>query len=850
MKVKNINDNFIILFVLVFQTEDSMAQSLNLNIYNLQILDSKLNKKYKLSRKRKSIKFGRIYAFLVFIISFFYLILDFFLQPIVSISFLKIGLIGVGLLFFGLLLTDIFTLFYYRIIITGLVISVSTKIIFDWVFPYHNISLSGALFTLMSTCSLYLNINIIYILIANAFHLLSYLFRLLFLMTSDDLINEDGNFAEDFKKNIDFRGKLTIGISLCIFECSLTSVCYFLSYISEKNKRNEFLNGLKITSEYKKFQDILSILVPRFVQINMNRGVYTMCEEQEQVSILFIDIYNFDEIITSEGNRVVALLDSLYRAYDGFCVSYGVQKIETVGKTYMVASGIKILEIDIPTDQKTISPTLRLIRLAFEMLKYLNQVTFGKGERIKVKIGIHSGNVIAGVIGYHKPQFSLIGDTVNTASRVCSTAEEGKVTVSDESLEIGGRPSLYNYIQRVVAAKGKGDLVTYQVEHLKLENSKFRLKMGKAMESIKKKQNRISFFEKGFGIHQVISCFEKASNSLRSMTSSIIKEEGTIKPSSVFLRDKAKRQSEAMRNGVIRPEEEAKVDIKENEALSNNNINSYIENENNEDSDDDFLEKTFYQGVFKPKGIFLRISNQQNKIYESFLRQMMQGYLKENRILVSVLFFMSLIRTLLLINLVSRYNNVIVIFLLRGVYNALIILPGLKLPLMNSKMITYYKLLVSFVCHLGYFALFFESWLATLPQNISCILLESLLIYVIQTNLYIFTFLEVFGQSIGLIGILYGSFIIKEIYSLEYYLVIMAFMVFNLLKVNFSLRNHIKSFNVMKFDEQKKQEQEKLVSQLIPKHVNIFFIEIDLFNIFILFIKFLLGFRKVEKSDE
>lgn len=54
---------------------------------------------------------------------------------------------------------------------------------------------------------------------------------------------------------------------------------------------------------------------------------------------------------------------------------------------------------------------------------------------MKIKIGVNTGKVIAGVIGYHKPQFSLIGDTVNTTSRVCSTGEDGKITISSEAFQ-------------------------------------------------------------------------------------------------------------------------------------------------------------------------------------------------------------------------------------------------------------------------------------------------------------------------------------------------------------------------------------------------------------------------------
>ena len=79
--------------------------------------------------------------------------------------------------------------------------------------------------------------------------------------------------------------------------------------------------------------------------------------------------------------------------------------------------------------------TLNIIDLAFEMLNYSKEVVWGDGKKIKIKIGIHYGQTLAAVIGHHKPQFSLIGDTVNTTSRVCSNGKIGVVTISQIAFE-------------------------------------------------------------------------------------------------------------------------------------------------------------------------------------------------------------------------------------------------------------------------------------------------------------------------------------------------------------------------------------------------------------------------------
>ncbi len=91
--------------------------------------------------------------------------------------------------------------------------------------------------------------------------------------------------------------------------------------------------------------------------------------------------------------------------------------------TYMAATNIKFYEDEIDNDMKRKNHVERLLKMAIGMVEKAGSITWGekKKKRLKIKIGINCGDVIVGVIGHHKPQFSLIGDTVNTTSRHCST---------------------------------------------------------------------------------------------------------------------------------------------------------------------------------------------------------------------------------------------------------------------------------------------------------------------------------------------------------------------------------------------------------------------------------------------
>lgn len=164
---------------------------------------------------------------------------------------------------------------------------------------------------------------------------------------------------------------------------------------------------------------------------------------------MFCDIVDFDSIMEKEP-KIVDFLDNVYRSFDSFCELNGVQKIETVGKTYMACSGLRACEVALSRQLIDIDQTERAIYLANDIKNYVSQKSLSGGSKMTLKIGIHYGRVIAGVIGYHKPQFSLIGDTINTASRVCSTATSNYITISETAFERVKKNNLFCFQEKIV----------------------------------------------------------------------------------------------------------------------------------------------------------------------------------------------------------------------------------------------------------------------------------------------------------------------------------------------------------------------------------------------------------------
>jgi class 3 adenylate cyclase len=101
----------------------------------------------------------------------------------------------------------------------------------------------------------------------------------------------------------------------------------------------------------------------------------------------------------------------------------------------MACGGLKFVESCLSDEQKEKSATDRTVEVAVEFMKYAKENPYVPGKYFVLKIGVHYGNCIFGVLGYHKPQFSLIGDTVNTTSRFCTTGVDDSINLSETAWE-------------------------------------------------------------------------------------------------------------------------------------------------------------------------------------------------------------------------------------------------------------------------------------------------------------------------------------------------------------------------------------------------------------------------------
>ncbi|CAG2126527.1 Regulator of RpoS [Cupriavidus yeoncheonensis] len=174
----------------------------------------------------------------------------------------------------------------------------------------------------------------------------------------------------------------------------------------------------------------------------------------EEVSVLFADLVQFTRFSPAlSPERLVAILNEIFADFDDIADNRGLEKIKTIGDAYMAAAGLPFPAAD---------HAARAAHMALDMMELLNRFNERSGYDLQLRVGIHSGAVIAGVIGRRKFIYDLWGETVNIASRMESHGVAGRVQITEATRQRLGKPFLLE-ARGTINAKGIGELRTWLV---------------------------------------------------------------------------------------------------------------------------------------------------------------------------------------------------------------------------------------------------------------------------------------------------------------------------------------------------------------------------------------------------
>ncbi|NND78055.1 MAG: tetratricopeptide repeat protein [Flavobacteriales bacterium] len=215
--------------------------------------------------------------------------------------------------------------------------------------------------------------------------------------------------------------------------------------------------------EKDRSENLLLNILPAEIAEELKEKGEAKARDFEMVSILFTDFKGFTEASAKlSAAKLVEEINTCFKAFDAIAGKYNVEKIKTIGDSYMAAGGLPV-----PDD----SATKKTVLAALEMQAFIIDRKANRDKEglpaFSMRVGIHTGSVVAGIVGVKKFQYDIWGDTVNTASRMESSGEVGKVNVSRSTYDLIKDDAQFTFESRgKIEAKGKGEMEMYFVSKI------------------------------------------------------------------------------------------------------------------------------------------------------------------------------------------------------------------------------------------------------------------------------------------------------------------------------------------------------------------------------------------------
>jgi class 3 adenylate cyclase len=229
---------------------------------------------------------------------------------------------------------------------------------------------------------------------------------------------------------------------------SLATTLWLASYFASVNTAAE----LRLATEFERSERLLGNILPAAIAERLKQRAGTIADSLPSVSVVFADIVGFTGLAARiSSDELVEILNHLFSRFDALADRFGLEKIKTIGDAYMAVAGAP----DPLQDHAACA-----VEMALAMQAAVQEYSARAGHPIDVRIGVHTGPVIAGVIGVKKFTYDLWGATVNAASRMESHGEAGRIHVSAATHAL--LADRYSFTDRgVISVKGIGEMRTF-----------------------------------------------------------------------------------------------------------------------------------------------------------------------------------------------------------------------------------------------------------------------------------------------------------------------------------------------------------------------------------------------------
>ena len=263
------------------------------------------------------------------------------------------------------------------------------------------------------------------------------------LMQQQMLLDEQRALTREERQRRNFFIVLALGVlvALGLLYLRYRSGQRYQSLLREKNKR--------IQDEQQRSDELLLNILPKSVAKELKDRGASRARRYGEATVFFSDFVGFSKIASdTEPEKLVGMLDDTFRAFDEIVERHGLEKIKTIGDAYMCVCGVPVPDADHAS---------KTVRAALEIQRYLKE----KGT-FSARIGIHSGEVVAGVVGQRKFAYDIWGDTVNQAARLEAAGTPGEVTVSQATCDLLGKQFACEHVG-TFEAKNIGMMDRYRV---------------------------------------------------------------------------------------------------------------------------------------------------------------------------------------------------------------------------------------------------------------------------------------------------------------------------------------------------------------------------------------------------